>query len=66
MLFVNNTTLSGFYLFFLIIDFAGIIKIFNPSAKLAIPISVPYNKAKAKIERKLVIVDTKISKNYVQ
>ena len=53
--FANNTILSPFFFFFLMIDLyflilAVIAQIFYPTAELAIPIGIPANEAKAEIE----------------
>ena len=63
--FANNTILSCFYSFFLIIDLyfltaALITQIFNPIAKLAILIGIPTKEAKAEIEAHPVIVEIAI------
>ena len=65
--FPNNTILSCFLYFFLIIDLyflipAVIAQIFNSTAELAIPTGIPTNKAKAEIETHPVTVEAKISK----
>ena len=63
--FANNTILSCFYPFFLIIDLyfliaALITQIFNPIAKLAILIGIPTKEAKAETETHPVIVEIAI------
>ena len=63
--FANNTILSRFFFFFLIIDFyflihAAIAQIFDPIEKLVIPIRIPIKEAKVEIEIHSVIVETKI------
>ena len=50
--FANNTILSCFFFFFLIIDLyflipAAIAQIFNPIAELVIPIGIPSKETKA-------------------
>ena len=64
--FANNTILSCFFSFFLIIDLyflipAVITQIFNPVAELVIPIGIPTKEAKAEIETHPVIVEITIS-----
>ena len=59
--FANNTILSCFFFFFLIIDLyflipAVITQIFNPIVELAIPIGIPTKEAKAEMETHPVIV----------
>ena len=63
--FANNTILSCFFLFFLIIDLyflipAVIAQIFNPIAERLIPIEVPAKEAE--METHSVIVEPKIRK----
>ena len=58
--FPNNTILSCFFLFFLIIDLyflipAVIAQIFNPISELVIPIGIPMKEAKAETETDPVI-----------
>ena len=53
--FANNTILSCFFFFFLIIDLyflipAVIAQIFNPIPDLVIPIGIPAKEAKAEME----------------
>ena len=65
--FANNTILSCFFFFFLIIDLyflipAVITQIFNPIVELAIPIGIPTKEAKAEMETHPVIVEPKIRK----
>ena len=65
--FANNTILSCFFFFFLIIHLyflidAVIVPIFNPIAELVIPIGIPSKEAKAEIEIHPVIVEAKIRK----
>ena len=60
--FANNTILSCFFFFFLIIDLyflilAVIIQIFTPITELVIPIEIPTKKAKAEIETDPVIAE---------
>ena len=63
--FANNTILSCFFFFFLINDLnllipAAIAQIFNPIAKLVIPIGIPSKEAKVENEIHPVIVEAKI------
>ena len=67
--FANNTILSCFSLFFIIIDLYFLIpefiaEIFNPIAEyqIRIPIRIPNKEAKAEIEIHPVIVEAKIRK----
>ena len=65
--FANNTILSCFFFFFLIIDLqflipAGIAQIFNHIAELVIPIGIPIKEVKAEIEIHPVVVEVKIRK----
>ena len=65
--FANNTILSCFFFSLSIIDLyvstpAVIAQIFNPIAKLVIPIGIPTKKAKAEIETDPVIVEITVSK----
>ena len=65
--FANNTILSCFFFFFLIIDLYFLIpkvakQIFNPIAKLVIPTGISTKEAKAEMEMYLVTVDIKIIK----
>ena len=66
--FANNTILSRFFLFFLIIDLyflnaVIITQIFNPIVELAIPIGILTKEAKAQIEiQHPVIAEIAISK----
>ena len=65
--FANNTILSSFFLFFLIIDLyfliaAVVAQIFNPIAEIIIPIGIPTKEAKSEIEIHPVIVEAKIRK----
>ena len=62
--FANNTILSCFFFFFLIIDLyllisPAITQIFNPIAELVSPIGIPSKEAKAEIEIYSVIVEAK-------
>ena len=64
--FSNNTILSRFFIFFLIIDLYFLITVvvaqmFNPIAELAILIVIPTKKAKAEIETHPVFVEIAIS-----
>ena len=65
--FANNTILSCFLFFFLIIDLYFLIpvviaQIFNFIAELVIPIGIPTKEAKAEMETHPVTVEIKISK----
>ena len=65
--FANNTILSCFFFFFLIIDLyflirAAIAQIFNPVAELVIPVGISSKEAKAKSGIHPVIVEAKIRK----
>ena len=65
--FANDTILSCFFFFFLIIDLCLLIpvvitQIYNPIAELIIPIGIPTKKAKAEIEMHPVTVEINISK----
>ena len=65
--FAKNTTLSCFFLFFLIIDLyfltpAAIAQICNPLEELAIPIGIPIEEAEAEIEIHPVIVEAIVRK----
>ena len=68
--FANNTILSCFFLFFLIIDLnctiAAAITIFNPTADLVIPIEIPSKETKAETEIHPVIPEAKIRKCSIQ
>ena len=62
--FANNTFLSCFFFFFLIINLyflipATIAQIFNPTAELVIPIGVRSKEEKAETEIHPVIVENK-------
>ena len=64
--FANNTILSCFFFFFLIIDLhflipAAIAQIFSPIAKLVIAIGILSKEAKAESKIDPVIVEAKIS-----
>ena len=64
--FANNTILSCFFFFFLIIDLyflipAVITQIFNPIVELAIVIGIPTKEAQAEMETHPVIVEITIS-----
>ena len=64
--FANNTILSCFFFFFLIIDLyflipAVITQILNPVAELVMPIGILTKEAKAEIETLPVIVEITIS-----
>ena len=65
--FADNTTLSSFFLFILIINLNFLIpgattQTFDPTAEMAIPIGMPTNRAKVETETESVTVETKISK----
>ena len=65
--FPNNTILSCFFLFFVIIDLyflilAVIAQIFNPTAELVISVGTPLKEAKAETETHPVMVEAKIRK----
>ena len=65
--FDNNTILSCFFFFVLIIDLyflipAVIAQIFNPIAELLIPIRIPTKEAKAKIQVHTIVVGANIRK----
>ena len=64
--FANNTILSCFFLFFLIIDLyflitAAFAQFFNPIAELVAPIGIRNKEAKAEMEIHLVTVEAKCS-----
>ena len=64
--FADNTILSCFFFFFLIIDFyflifAVITQIFNPIEELVVPIGIPAKEARAEIETYPVNVKVTIS-----
>ena len=64
--FANNTILSCFLFFFLIIDLyflipAVITQIFNPIAELVISVGIQIKEAKAELETHPVIVEITIS-----
>ena len=65
--FANNTILSCFFLFFLIIDLyflipAVITQTLNPFAEPVIPIGIQTKEAKEKMESQTVIVEVTVSK----
>ena len=65
--FANNTILSCFFLFFIIVDLyflipADILQIFNHIVELAILVGIPTKEAKAEMEIHPVIVEITISK----
>ena len=65
LVFANNTILSCFFLLFMIIDLYFLIaavntQMFNPTSKLAIPIAISANEAKAEIETQPVTKGTKV------
>ena len=61
LVFANNTLLSCFFLFFLLVP-AIIAQIFNPIAELVIPIGIPSDEAKVEIELHPVTTKAKIRK----
>ena len=66
LVFTNNTILSCFLFFFFIIDLyflipAFIAQIFKPTAELVIPLRIPTEGARAKIETHPVTADAKKS-----
>ena len=65
--FANNTILSCFFFFYLIINFKFLIpeviaQISNPIAELVIPTGIPTKEAKAEMETHPVIVEAKNKK----
>ena len=65
--FHNNTMLSWFFFFFLVIDVyflipAAIEQIFNPITELVITVRIPSKEVKADIDIQLVIVEAKVGK----
>ena len=62
--FANNTILSCFFFFFLIIDLflipAVTAQVFNPIAELVFPIGIPSKEIKADIEIHPAIAEAKI------
>ena len=65
--FANNTILSYFFIFFLIIDFYFLIleaisQIFNPVSEFVIPVGIPTKEPKPKMEIDPVFVEAKIKK----
>ena len=65
--FANNTILSCFYFFFLVINLYVLIpavftKIFNPIAEIVIHTGIPIKEEKVAIEIQLVIAEAKIRK----
>ena len=66
LVFANNTILSCFLFFFLIINLYFLIseiikQFFNIATEFVIPIEIPTKEAKAEIETYSVIVEAKIS-----
>ena len=66
-MFPNNTILSCFFLFFLVINLyfsilTVAVQTFNPIAELVIPIGIPSKEAKAEMEIDPITVETKIGK----
>ena len=67
LIFANDTILSCFFFFFLTIDLyflipAVITQIFIAAAELAILTGIPFEEAKAEIERHPIIAEAKICK----
>ena len=65
--FANNTVLSGFFFFFLVINLyflnpTVIVQISNPIAEFEIPTGTPNKEAKAEVEKHPVMIETKIKK----
>ena len=65
--FANETILSYFFFFFLILDLHFLIpvilgQIFNPIAELVIPIGIPIKNSKAEMEAHPVTVEIRIRK----
>ena len=65
--FANNTILSCFFFFFLIMELyflipVAITQVFNPITELVIPIGMPSKEAKAEIEMQQVIVKPQMRK----
>ena len=63
----NNTILSCFFFFFLIIDLYFVIpeviaQIFNPTAELVMPKGIPTNEANSEIKTHQVTAEVKIRK----
>ena len=70
LVFPDNTILSCFFPFFLIIDLyflipAVIAKVFNPTAEIVIPTGIPTKEAKAEVETHPVNVKAKISRCFI-
>ena len=68
--FHNNTMLSWFFFFFLVIDVyflipAAIEQIFNPITELVITVKIPSKEVKADIDIQLVIVEAKVGKRSI-
>ena len=68
--FHNNTMLSWFFFFFLVIDVnflipAAIEQIFNPITELVITVRIPSKEVKADIDIQLVIVEAKVGKRSI-
>ena len=68
--FHNNTMLSWFFFFFLVIDVyflipAAIGQIFNPITELVITVRIPSKEVKADIDIQLVIVEAKVGKRSI-
>ena len=68
--FANNTTLSYFFLFFLIIDLYFLIpkvitQIFTPTEEFVTPIGIPTKEAQTEMEMNPVTVETKIGKSSI-
>ena len=68
--FHNNTMLSWFFFFFLVIDVyflipAAIEQIFNPITELVITVRIPSKEVKADIDIQLVIVEAKVGQRSI-
>ena len=68
--FHNNTMLSWFFFFFLVIDVyflipAAIEQIFNPITELVITVRIPSKEVKADIDIQLIIVEAKVGKRSI-
>ena len=67
LVFANDTILSCIFFFILIIDLYSLIpaviaQIFHAIAELVVPIGIPSNEAKAKIEIRPVVAEAKVRK----
>ena len=70
LVFANNTILSCFFFFFLIIHLhflipAAIAQILNPIAELVVPVGISKKEAKAEVEIHPVIPEDKIGKGSI-